>query len=182
MSDEPKPERPVVYCVLDLETTGLDPDTDVITDFAWMTGADGSWGEPRSFPVLHEGFPSPWSARKTEVLLQHPHLSKPLSWVAATFFVDLIGLSDHGRRDVYLVGANPTFDHAFLTRVFPRGVPYDYHLVCVEVLVMGRLGLRRPPHLSECRELLGMPPFDGVAHTALDDARNVAEIFSALGF
>lgn len=84
----------------------------------------------------------------------------------------------------YLVGANPAFDDRFLRKAFKNidngEVPYHYHLIDVETLVMGKLGLVEPPKLKECRGLLGILGSNPAPHAGLSDAKEAKLIFDYL--
>lgn len=86
-----------------------------------------------------------------------------------------------------LVGSNPSFDASFL-REFLDDAPWHYRTVDIATLAAGLLaGRTTAPALSlpfSSRELsraVGVePPGDGVAHTALGDARWARDVFDAV--
>ena len=57
---EERQKRAALYLFLDLETTGLDPDRDVVTQVAWIIGVD-----ERNYHLAYDGFPTLWSAGNT---------------------------------------------------------------------------------------------------------------------
>jgi len=180
------------HVFLDLETTGLDPDRDVITQMAWLFEAPVP-NSPvavceRNYHVDYDGFPSLWAARNTNARRDRrgdgEHLaiavgprSVPISEALDNFFEDCLRLSDGGKTSVYLVGAVPTFDHQFLRKVY-REVPYHYHVIDIEAIFMGAMGAFVPPTLSEIASITGIKNAD--AHDALADARHVYQIWKWL--
>lgn len=166
------------YLFLDLETTGLDSETDEITEAAWID----PWKHESEYLVRHTKIPSDWVIQHTDyverILKGHfkvaPEMIAHQIKNACAFY----------QGTTYLVGANPAFDDRFLRKCFAkaniREVPYHYHLIDVEALVMGKLGLAEPPKLSECRGLLGILGANDAPHTALADAREAKLIFEYL--
>lgn len=84
----------------------------------------------------------------------------------------------------HLVGAVPSFDHAMLTRWF--GWPgfgeglWHYHLVDVETLLAGKLGLAPPWNSDELTEAVGVKPIrDDLRHTAAGDVQWAVQLYAA---
>jgi DNA polymerase III epsilon subunit-like protein len=180
------------HVFLDLETTGLDPDRDVITQMAWIyeQKRDGEVIQvvERNYHVDYDGFPTLWAARNTNARRERrngyggaDYLAGPstcrLACALDVFFEDCLALSDNGKTPVYLVGAVPTFDHQFLRKVY-REVPYHYHVIDIEAMFMGAMGAFVPPTLSEIASITGIKNAD--AHDALADARHVYQIWKWL--
>lgn len=81
----------------------------------------------------------------------------------------------------HLVGAVPSFDATFLTKfLYEAGLApaWHYHLVDVEALAAGRLGLEPPWDSADLANRLNVPILDG-KHTALGDARWAREMYYA---
>lgn len=161
------------YVFLDIETTGLDPLTDEITEIGWIVSDTGI---ARQYLVKHEAQPCEWVLERTDYLTRiFPGPQVPLREA-------LQQLADDCPEKPYLVGANPAFDARFLTRAFARwNMPYPLHyrMVDVETLVMGALKLEAPPSLRECGDLLHLPE-NPDPHTALADARQAMRVFYAV--
>jgi len=166
------------YIFLDLETTGLDPERDVITQIAWRWRDEVTnstmW---RNFYVPFTGTCGVWAARHTLANHREPNVSS-LDTALRSFMHTCLLLGVDGAK-VYLVGANPTFDHSFLTRVM-REPPYDYHLIDVEAMAMALGGAHHPPTLREIRKLLGFEGQPLCNHDAAMDAEEVQFVFEAM--
>jgi oligoribonuclease (3'-5' exoribonuclease) len=161
------------YLFLDLETTGLDSSVDEITEAAWITDS----GQERVFFVEHDRLPSPWVLDNTDYLTRIARAPK----VAFARVATILGF-DCG-PETYLVGACIAFDDRFLRAAYANTrevVPYHYHVIDVEAMAMGALGLDTMPPLKVLREKLGIPGKNQAAHTALADAREVKLIWDAL--
>jgi len=167
---------PVRYIFLDCETTDLNPDVDEITEIAWYTERDGR-EFVREWAVKHTQLAGDWVVKETDYITRLvPAPKVDLEVCLQTLMQDCNG------AHAFLVAQNPTFDHAFLRKAFyKRGlrVPYDYHLISVEILVMQALGLERPPRIKDQRRLLGLEGEREVKHAAQPDAAEVKLIFNA---
>lgn len=79
-----------------------------------------------------------------------------------------------------LVGANTQFDAGFLRKLLLENgatPEWDYHLVDVENMVAGRLGIAPPWSSTELSILAGVDPKDYERHTALGDAKWVRDLY-----
>lgn len=94
----------------------------------------------------------------------------------------------HGNlADVTLVGANPAFDARFLNALFADRIPdlytseppWNFRLLDVEALTMGRKQLTHVPGLAECATLWGIRVDPAQAHTALGDAFTTLRVLQA---
>lgn len=85
----------------------------------------------------------------------------------------------------HLVGAVPSFDHAMLCNNwlgwpgFGEGL-WHYHLIDVEVLVAGKLGIAPPYNSSDLTNALGVTVDDEVRHTALGDVTWAMNLYAAV--
>jgi DNA polymerase III epsilon subunit-like protein len=177
-------DRKVAYVFVDLETTGLDCERDVITEMAWIFYA-GDLAVERHYYPKYEGFPSLWSAQHTAAWRPDAPVDSDgfvgqseLQTVLAYFFDDCLRLA-RDQTTVYLVGACPAFDDRFLRKCY-REIPYNYHVIDIEALVMGSLGLPYPPPLRDLRALLGLAGENENPHDALADAREAKLIFERI--
>ncbi len=82
----------------------------------------------------------------------------------------------------HLVGAIPSFDAEIFARLL-RGNGYlpswHHRLYCIESVVAGHFG-RPVGGLRACAEAVGVSVPDGAEHTAMGDARTVAEIWDVV--
>lgn len=79
----------------------------------------------------------------------------------------------------------PSFDDAFLKRfMLANGQArstWHYHLIDVETLIAGKLGIRPPWKSDELSKAIGVePPNDDERHTAIGDARWVKRMYEAV--
>ena len=82
----------------------------------------------------------------------------------------------------HLVGAIPSFDAETFARMLRSNgyLPSWHHrLYCIESIVMGHFG-RPVGGLRACAEAVGVMVPDGAEHTAMGDARTVAEIWDVV--
>jgi DNA polymerase III epsilon subunit-like protein len=174
-------QKPARHIFVDLETTGLDCERDEITELGWVFEKDGELMEQHRY-TLYSGFPSLWSARNTASFDISVHSATTHEFIHQVslndalydFFGDFLDYAEGGRYDVYLVGACPAFDDRFLRKVF-REVPYHYHVICVETLVMGLLKLPAPPSVEMLEKITGVR--NKGHHNALEDALYAKVIF-----
>jgi len=172
-------DKKVAYLFLDLETTGLDGRTNQITEIGWIFDYKNTSVENQAF-VKHSQVPDEY------ILKNMDYIDRILkSWpkhdlkIEVDLLNDAIKIAEElvGKGHVYLVGANPTFDHSFLKSAGVTG--YSYHLIDVETLTMQAFHLSSPPGLYKCIELLGVPPNE-LSHSAMGDVRATRNVFYAL--
>ena len=171
------------YIFLDLETTGLEAGADQITEAAWIT--DDQFGRPvvRQFFVEHDRLPNRWVLENTDYLTRIALAPKtPLQDVLVALHEDCARVPG---IPAYLVGACIAFDDRHLRSAYKRlwgeaEPPYHYHVIDIEAMAFGLLGLSDMPSLKVLREKLGIAGENPAAHTALADAQEVRLIFDAI--
>lgn len=167
---------PVVF--VDTETTGLDPEVHELWEIALIV--DGTEHEFRLKPQ-HLRRAAPDALRITGFYTRVADAGG-----AAEFFSQ--GARGSIAWDVarltagrHLVAAVPSFDARFLADFLDAegyAPAWHYHLVDIEALTAGRLGLEPPWDSSELATALGVPRLDG-KHTALGDARWAKAMYEA---
>lgn len=159
----------VDLCFIDCETTGLDPARHVPWEIALIDskGIEHVW-------ILYLGA-SKIGAADAGALRVGGYYSRGIDQGA-----DGVGAQDIARTlaqltdGKHLVGMNPSFDARFVGDfMLEQGYPpaWNYHLVDVEALVAGKLGVVPPWRSSDLSEKIGIHPTDFDRHTALGDAR-----------
>lgn len=188
----------MTVCYVDVETTGLDPERHEVWDIA-LIEEDGTEHE---FHVLPE---HPRSADEAalritrfyqrvaaagvyEETIKEGYPPRSRTTKRASFW------TRRSRRSIaseiaaltagkHLVGAVPSFDARFLAGFLMREdhVPaWHYHLVDVETLIAGRLGLKPPLKSEDLSRAIGVDPAQFERHTALGDARWVRAQYEAV--
>ena len=160
---------PLVF--LDLETTGLNPRTDDVWEFAAIRReADGSETRYHEFvkhdELLRDNLPEPFRS----------DAERRFNWEAAIsrrVFDVLLGTVLAGKPRI--VGACPWFDVGFLASyVEPT---WSHRLVDVEALAAGKLG-RLVNGLADAAQALGID--HPAAHTAMGDAETAMRVYDAV--
>ena len=188
-------------CFVDCETTGLDPDRHAIWEVGLITpdGAEHLWQFPvdemSADPValdIGRYWDRHWSTDNDVDPLDatyHAHERKSRrknfpsegrsirpsqSW--ARYFRDLTA-------GCHLAGAVVSFDEERLRRLLhSAGVlhRWNYHLVDVEGLAAGALGVDPPWDSEELSRRIGVDPGKFDRHTALGDARWAKAVYGAV--
>lgn len=168
---------------VDCETTGLDPRMHEVWEVAlvlrdsegvefeavWQLPVDLGRADPMALSV-GRFYERAHQAQQGE--------SDQLTSVHA--FARQFAALTHG---AHLVGAVPSFDDAFLKRVLRSGHQcpgWHYHLVDVEALVAGRLGLTPPWNSNALSLAIGVDPGDFERHTALGDVHWATALYDAV--
>lgn len=177
---------------LDLETTGLDPRTHHLWEFAailrdeygcadeefvWQIRPSLDTADPVALEKcrFEERFLVP-DGRDAVRVMSDGGLWKLEPHEALHDIQDLL-------RDAHIIGANPTFDDGFLKALMHaqgRRIGWQYRLVCVENLVAGALKLPGPLSLRKSAEAMGVKVDDDARHTALGDARLARDVYDAV--
>lgn len=175
----------VAYLFLDLETTGLDRMIDEPWSMAYtLETAERKIIAERAMYLVHTAKPSEFTLQDREyrrVFVERIGQAMPIGVKYAMLLLlhDLFAIPEH---KVYLVGANPSFDDAFMSRMRLVGEErwYDYHLIDIEAVALGYAGLGRvlaPPRLKDIAELIGLPKIDKTPHQAYADKELVRTFF-----
>ncbi len=166
------------YLFLDLETTGLNPLVDQITEIAYILEAGNDVCSDEAI-IQHSRLPNEFilkSMNYVNRILKNPN-KKNLYEVVGLMLQRIRGLKENGFT-THLVGANPAFDHSFLRAACIQD-SYHYRMIDVEVLTMQELGLDSPVGLYKCTELLGLPKNEK-AHEAMGDVIETRAVFCEL--
>jgi len=161
---------PLVF--LDLETTGLDPRTDQVWEFAAIRReVDGAETRHHAFvrhpEHLRDSLPEPFrsdAARRYD----------PTAALSRDTFADLLGTVLAGKPR--LVGACPWFDAGFLAECVLRPT-WSHRLIDVETLAAGKLG-RLVNGLADAAQAFGID--HPSAHTAMGDAETAMKVYDAV--
>jgi hypothetical protein len=192
-------DAPVAF--VDCETTGLDPDRHHIWEVALITpdGAERVW----QFPVdemtadpfaLNIGryWDRCWSDDNDVPVIDaiyHAHERRsrrknfPSQGRAVTPGATWCRHFRELTAGLHLAGAVVSFDEERLRRLLRRnGVlhRWNYHLIDVEALAAGKLGVQPPWKSDDLSAALGVTVSGEDRHTALGDARCAKRIYSAV--
>lgn len=175
---------------VDTETTGLDPTRHELWEIA-VIEEDGTEYEWRMPPNLAKADPGALRVNhyydRIEAVRQELRKSRAVTLADAEykFFDGRTARVIAGEVAVLLankqiVGSVPDFDAAFLApflRANGQAPAWHYHLVDVETLAAGWLGLAPPWDSDEITKRLGIESPEGLKHTALGDARWAKAIY-----
>lgn len=173
------PTQPVAF--IDTETTGLDPDRHEIWDvglivdeeeYQWFLPVDLSQADTMALNIgqYHN---------RMEKAKGERHFTESVLSPLPLFARDFVGLT----RGKHLVGAIPSFDAERLRKLLRANGQcemWHYHLVCVENLVAGKLGIEPPWKSDELSVAIGVDPTQFEKHTALGDARWAKAMYEAV--
>lgn len=159
---------------VDIETTGLDPERHE----PWEIALINEDGEEVVWHVKpHLGIADPNALRLTD--FYERLRTEGWAWDDAAFVAGEIARITAGR---HLVGAVVSFDAERLERFLRRNgqcPAWHYHLVDVEALAAGRLGIKPPWDSDFLSASLGLGDTPHT-HKALDDARWAKAIYEAV--
>lgn len=163
----------VALAFLDLETTGLDPRRHQLYEVGLVVEDGTQVAEHRWWVPVDLARADPDALRISNYYGRLPAEVDNPAQVAVEVARATAG--------AHLVGAVPSFDAAFLApflRAHHQCPAWHYHLVDVEALAAGRLGMAPPWRSDELAEALGVgTPED--RHTALGDARWARAVYHA---
>lgn len=170
------------YVFLDSETTSLDRRTRQIWDLAYIVRAEGEQDrEEQFFFNVSLKDADPMSLKIGGYYDRHP---EPYSEYGGFLFqeTEVLKKVAEDLRDATIVGAVPSFDEETLAKELWSALhlqpTWHYHLIDIETLVAGRLGLAPPWNYDRIIEAAGLPPIkDEDRHTAIGDARMVRDLF-----
>jgi hypothetical protein len=161
-----------VIAFVDTETTGLDPDLHEIWEvgliigeheWAWRLPVDLGRADPVALRIggFHvRGLDGKWATKQE-------------------FARDFATLT----RGLHLAGAVVSFDEERLRKLLRANgacPEWHYHLVDVENLAAGKLGLAPPWDSEALSAMVGVDPTRFARHTALGDARWAKAIYEAV--
>jgi hypothetical protein len=171
---------------VDTECTGLDPDRHEIWEVGLIVPADGTWSGPVPAGGWYE---QSWQlpvdlARADPIALNigRFHDRRVLAGKLTRldrFARDFARLT-HGR---HLVGAVVSFDAERLWKLLRANGQcpmWHYHLVDVEALAAGKVGMAPPWDSNDLSLAVGVDPADFERHTALGDAKWARSLYEAV--
>ena len=159
-----------VLCFIDTETTGLDPRIHRAWEVCWWREDED---QPSTYFLPHSLEHADPEALEVGNYWERQDLATPHPMAGRWLARALLGVT--------LVGANPSFDAAMLTRHIGTPV-WHYRMIDVETMAMVVFGWNRPRGLAAvveaCREAgFSIPTPD---HTAEGDVRATRAVYVAL--
>lgn len=171
---------------IDTETTSLRPDRR-----AWEIGmimrepgtTDREWSWLIDTEDLDLGNADPFSLKIGKFYDRHQQAFAPNKVSIASLIAresDVLRHVEFRTRGAILVGAVPNFDAEVLAaRMRAHGIcpSWHYHLVDVETLAAGKLGLAPPWDFDKVLDAFGLTYDEADRHTALGDARMARDLY-----
>lgn len=176
--------EPARLAFIDTETTSLRHDRRAWEIAVILRYPDGSETEESIFidtGDLDLGNADSQSLAIGRFWTRHPQVYPFATGETSSEHDALTGLA-HATRGAHLVGAVPSFDAEVLaTRMRAHGIlpGWHYHLVDVEALAAGALGIAPPWDSDDLTARLGVTTDDLERHTALGDANWAMRIYDA---
>lgn len=189
---ETKTSRSAGIVFIDVETGGLDPETDALLSIGACVWKDGQISDPRLWHVDAEGMRLEPKAMKINKIDMAEHRRKAYSRldVAAELYRWLDGLRPDPRYKLRLGGHNVPFDIRFIRKLLDLSDESWKTLVspaCVDTAGIltfmrhaGILPAGADLSLRNGLRAAGVPFSDGDLHTALGDAMNTARLYGRL--
>lgn len=189
---------------IDCETTGTDPERHHVWEIGLITASgEYSWilqltdeelatAEPMALSIgnyyeragkAYQEYAQDMRFAPANIVMEDSSLQKAMRDHPYIAIGDRSTLADFLAREIsrsHLVGAVPSFDARFvgdLMRNHSRPPSWHYHLVDVEALAAGKLGLQPPWKSKALYRALGIEPIYFDQHTALGDARMAKAVY-----
>ena len=170
---------------VDIETTGLDPELHEVWEVAvvtWPQGTEHCW----LLPVERLAGADAYALEVGGFHRRHPQgnaftgvgTGAVVARDRQHFAAELAAIT-HGR---HLAGMNPAFDAERLGALLRRenvAASWVYHLVDLEALVAGHLGVPPPWRSTELSRKVGVEPEDFERHTARGDCWWAVAVYEA---
>ncbi len=180
MTDTEKPPTKLIF--MDTETNGLDRRIHEVWEVA-IIEATHHHGDYLEITGRHEWMVKPCVEAGDPMAYNINHFyERPKTWnnplQVASEIAELL-------PGTHLVGAVPDFDAFFVERLLRENgqVPtWHYHLVDIETLIAGRLGIAPPYKSEQLFEAIGLPKEYPGKHTAMGDTQQLVECWQALFF
>ena len=182
MNDKPEP----VLVFLDTETTSLRPDRR-IWEVAGIMRQPGTGEESEFVYMITVGDLDLGNADKQSLEIggfykRHPQaaMGRPTGIGKTRLEVNVMAALEVGLRDAVIVGAVPNFDtEVIAARMRAHGLlpSWHYHLVDVETLAAGFLGIHPPWSFDQILAEFALAYDEADRHTALGDARMVRDLY-----
>jgi DNA polymerase III epsilon subunit-like protein len=185
---------------VDLETTGLNPDESQIWEIAVIVRVPGGGDWEHHWQLrqteIHLNGSDP-KALEIGRYYERMVVPKDMAYAQITAEGQPVGV---GRKTLVddltvllagavMVGSNPAFDASFL-RYFLDAAPWHYRVIDVATLAAGFMWALEPALMARdtkpissrwlSRQVGVEPPGEGVAHTALGDARWARDVHDAI--
>lgn len=165
------------YLFLDTETTGLQ-EKDQIWQLAWqLDDAEKRVNIAKdNVLIAHEQRPSAWTLKETQYAKYFSEISGEVR--CETLLQAVLKIPHSTTADpIYLVGNNPAFDERMMRRQIGDNwaPPWNYHVIPVEILVMGRFIMDEPKRREELAKFAGLR--ERPSHEAYYDMKTTRELF-----
>jgi hypothetical protein len=172
------------YVFLDTETTSLDRYKRQIWDLAYIIRDPGNGHDDTERQFFFSASlkdADPISLNIGRYYERHP---KPYYMYGGNSHYEADALREVAEdlRGATIVGAVPSFDEETLAKMLHKRLglqpTWRYHLVDIETLVAGHLGVLPPWNYDEIIRATDLPPItDRERHTAIGDARTVRDLW-----
>jgi DNA polymerase III alpha subunit (gram-positive type) len=166
------------YIYFDLETTGLSPDTDDITEFACII--EFSDGNTISFDELL------YTDKKIpEVVLKLNNITNDqlaIDGINPSIIANLVYTINNLSNKALLIAHNLQFDISFLVKLIEKcGLELNYSKIdFVDTLTIAKDRFKYPHKLSNCIKYYGLNDECCNTHRALDDVKALKLVFECM--
>lgn len=169
---------------IDTETTSLDRKRRRIWDIAYIIRDAGKPDVEKQFFLNADlANADPISLNIGKYYERHPDPYGMVDTLESRAPWDVFPEVAKDLRNAYLVGAVPSFDEETLAREFrTHGMvsTWHYHLIDVETLAAGLLGIDPPWNFDNVTAKFGLKYDERERHTALGDARMARGLYDAV--